>query len=102
MGPTTLPTFHSLSSYFILLLFCFTGHFRKCCLFINIGRSHFSRIVGLSNDFFLPLFNTMSQEKKEGGETLNEDKYGKERAIKCFFDVIMNFLNLCEKSLNDL
>ena len=44
----------------------------------------------------------MSQEEKEGGVTLNEDKDEKERAIKCFFDVIMNFLNRCEKSLNDL
>ena len=44
----------------------------------------------------------MSQEKKERGETVNEGKNGKERANKCFFSVIMNFLNLCENTLNDL
>ena len=34
----------------------------------------------------------MSQEKnKEGGETFNEGKDGKEITNKCFFNVIINF-----------
>lgn len=43
----------------------------------------------------------MSRDKKKREEISDEGKNEKKKANKYFFDVRMNFLNLCENTLND-